>query len=742
MTHQVLLAGLRPQPLGSYLAGLGLIRVLAEQADPQLTAAWDDDGLILHTHVPDIAAWLVEHYRPTPVLSPWNEGSGFGTKDRTPKQVLAALAAHPSPRLDGFRAALPVATEVARRFRDPDSGWDKERAVRELRNRCPEPLLPWIDAGVVLADDQAYFPPLLGTGGNDGRLDYSTSFHQRLLDVLDPAPAAARRSLAQARDLLDGTQHERLNSAPVGQFDPAAAGGPASSPFGAAASLVNPWGFVLLVEGALLFAASAVRRHRHGAGRAAIPFTVRMSPDGSASGADEASRGEVWTPLWRLAYTLPEIRQLFAEAKADWRGRPAQRAVEFYAATRTFGVTRGVDAFIRYGLHQRNGLAYVAVPIERVSVRERPEVRLAARLEDWVGQVRRVSASGAVSRALRRFDAAHLAFARDGGALPLARLLAAVTDLEQTVGRSGRTREAVPVRIPPSAADFIALFDLEAPGPELRVAAGIASCATRPGVDRDRRPARTMRQILLPIDPNRRWRDAPLVAGFGLRPLRHVLADVLAWRSRTAADETDRRPARELSAAYRGVPTFRIGVPVPADDLHAFAEPGRLDDDLLDLWLRACLALRWDGVPYRWRDQPQQPAVPPLPLLGLLHPFAAGLTPGGRSDADAPRLALSPDWATRLAAGQLRNVHIEAVRRLAQAGWRAVPVTPQPIGDGNRDTGIAIAAALVPRCQHPQRILRTYLARPACPETESSPVSETDIATETEDDFATSEEIA
>src|SRR5690606_15161560 len=65
MTHQVLLAGLRPQPLGSYLAGLGLIRVLAEQADPQLTAAWDDDGLILHTHVPDIAAWLVEHYRPT-----------------------------------------------------------------------------------------------------------------------------------------------------------------------------------------------------------------------------------------------------------------------------------------------------------------------------------------------------------------------------------------------------------------------------------------------------------------------------------------------------------------------------------------------------------------------------------------------------------------------------------------------------------------------------------------------------
>ena len=56
-----------------------------------------------------------------------------------------------------------------------------------------------------------------------------------------------------------------------------------------------------------------------------------------------------------------------------------------------------------------------------------------------------------------------------------------------------------------------------------------------------------MRQLLLPVDPgdpgqrDGRWRGAPVVPGFGVRPLRHVLADVLAWRSRTAADEEDRR---------------------------------------------------------------------------------------------------------------------------------------------------------------------------------------------------------
>ena len=64
------LPGLRPEPLASYLAGLGLIRLLGEQADAAATAAWTADGLVIGTTVPDIAAWLAEEYVPTPVLEP------------------------------------------------------------------------------------------------------------------------------------------------------------------------------------------------------------------------------------------------------------------------------------------------------------------------------------------------------------------------------------------------------------------------------------------------------------------------------------------------------------------------------------------------------------------------------------------------------------------------------------------------------------------------------------------------
>ena len=420
-----------------------------------------------------------------------------------------------------------------------------------------------------------------------------------------------------------------------------------------------------------------------------MPFTVSPSPDGSASGAvGEESRGEVWAPVWCQAFTLAEIRQLFAEARASWRGRPARRAADFYAATCSLGVTRGIDEFVRFGLQRRNGLAFAAVPLDRIVVRERPSVRLAAQVEDWATRVGG-DASTAVAEASRGFNKAHLEFARDGEPMALARMLAALTTLEMAAGRSRRAKEAVPARSAPPASAF--LEELAKIGTaELRLAVGIASCATRAS---EGRPARSMRQILLPVDPGG-WRDAPVVPGFGARPLASVLADVLIWRSRTAAAEPD-------AAKFRGVPTFRSGIPVPVADLHALA-CGRLDDKAVDLLLRACLALNWQKARHQWDNK--QPDVPVV-TLGLLHPLAVGLRPGKASDepADEPVTALSPEWATRLAAGQVTRVHQEVVARLRQAGWTAVEAPPEQAtaADGTR-----IAAALVPRCLRPQAVLR------------------------------------
>ncbi len=687
------LTGLRPEPLASYLAGLGLVRVLAEQADPDLTARWDDDTLVVQTTVDDIAAWLTDHYAPTPVLSPWNEGSGFGVKDKKPREALDTLTRLSDPRLDPIKQALAAATIVGETFRS-DGGWSKERAIVEYRNTCPESALPWIDAAVVLTGDQVFYPPILGTGGNDGRLDFSTNFHQRLVELFDTAPAARDRSRAAAQDLVDGTQIAKLSDGAIGQFDPAGAGGPGSSPFGASAPLVNPWRFVMMVEGSLLFAAAAVRRNQHSVGRAAMPFTVFGSAEGPGSGADgESSRGEIWAPLWSEPFTFEEIRQLFTDARASWRGRPVSRSVEFYAATRTLGVSRGIDGFSRYGLHQRNGLAFAAVPLERVAVTHHPEVELAARLEEWVGWVRRGDTSNAVAREVRRFDAAHHTFVRDGGGEALLRLLATLTNLDQAVGRSGRLRGVVPVRRPPVAAEFLRWLPFD--GPEVRLGAGIASCAVGHAPS-----SRAMRHLLLPIAPERdglAWRDSALVPGFMLRPLRAVLTDVLVWLARTTVEDPGGR-------TVRGVLTFRAGVRVPTADAHAFATVGALDERRLNLAVLACLALDWRGVRHHWSHPG---AFVPVPPLGLVQPFAHGLGEAGR-DSEAPVFGLAPDWPARLAAGQVAGVVTDAARRLRRAGWRAPSSTGSTQAD--RLLGQHVAAALVPRVQQPLAALSDFLA--------------------------------
>ena len=100
----------------------------------------------------------------------------------------------------------------------------------------------------------------------------------------------------------------------------------------------------------------------------------------------------------------------------------------------------------------------------------------------------------------------------------LARMLAALTSLEMAVGRSRRAKEAVPPRYAPPAGAFLEEL-AKMDSAELRIAAGIASCATQAA---EGRPARSMRQILLPVDPGG-WRDAPLVPGWSDVPLGDLL---------------------------------------------------------------------------------------------------------------------------------------------------------------------------------------------------------------------------
>ena len=193
------------------------------------------------------------------------------------------------------------------------------------------------------------------------------------------------------------------------------------------------------------------------------------------------------------------------------------------------GRRRGVESFTRYGLHRRNGLAFAAVPLDHIKVRETSEVRLLAGVEDWLVRLAPVICPGRWGAA-RRFEAAHLEVRARRRGVRWPGCWPRSPALEQAVGRSGRVRKDGACAVRPLPRRNLPAGPGRAGSCPARAAGSGRDGLLRhpPGADPAREPSRTMRRILLPWvrPPGRaagpdggRWRDTPCVAGFGLRPL-------------------------------------------------------------------------------------------------------------------------------------------------------------------------------------------------------------------------------
>lgn len=455
---ELILSGCAPVPLAHYLKALGILRLVAEQMDAKVKGVWRKDRLELHTAAtPDtIVSFFSREYRPSPVLAPWNGGSGFYPKDNN--EALSAIEKSPVPRLIGYRTGISAARGVlqALGLKVKPEGDTKALLLQNCRNIFSDDALGWLDAVFVLGQDSPKFPPLLGTGGNDGRLEFTNNFMQRIIEVMDPAtgePTAESTRWLRAALFADPASGLTMK-APIGQFFPGAAGGANATSGFDAPSAVNPWDFILMIEGALLFAAATVKRLESADdGSLVYPFCVRQAGVGyaSAAGADETeARCEMWIPLWSEPTTLEELRAVFSEGRAQVRGRPARTGVDFVQAAVTFGVDRGITAFQRYGFQVRNGLAYFATPLERVIVRRNERADLLVDIEHWHDRVRQKAGPRAnpeppasVARALLHLERRIIELCRDDSPGSLQSLLAALGATERALARSFKwTKEA------------------------------------------------------------------------------------------------------------------------------------------------------------------------------------------------------------------------------------------------------------------------------------------------------------
>jgi CRISPR-associated protein Csx17 len=637
-TFDVELTGCRPEPLASYLKALGVLRLVAEQKDKNAGGFWRGEVFVVRSALDSaaLARFFIAEWRPTSVVSPWNSGSGFWPT--TSDEALREIETSTEPRLSDYAETIRLARnaiKVLGLMEAPDKGESKTRLLTFLRANVSENALCWLDATAVLTDDEPIYPALLGTGGNDGRQDFSNNFMQRVLTVL-----ADSRSLESS---LFGKAVRAGIKGSMGQFSPSAL------------DRSNAWDFVFAIEGSMMMAGAATRRLESRDGNTlAFPFHARAATAPSLADGEEG-RGEIWLPRWTTPSSFTDVRRLFAEGRAKTNTGTAATGLDFARSIASLGTDRGLSEFVRFSLQARNGKNYFATPIGRYPTNRVRSARLLDDLDSWFVYFRRrasgAAVPGRVGVARRRLETAMLEAASTGAVGPVLLELGAV---ERSLAQSLSFTAGAFLRPLPRLPSGWAL-DVEDSSVEQRLAAALA---TRPGI----------RGRLLPLDrsgasfgrgddPGYVFTERPLVENLHALLLRE---DVEGQQQVRGSAEEGRRPRCSLT------------------DIAQFID-GQVDDVMLERWVRGLVLVEGGIVPTVPTDTRLPPAL--FAVLALVHHRHVG-------NAEIPR---TTGVLARACAGDSVGASAPAIRRLNASG-RPLPV-PTIVEPSGRTRRIAAALA-------------------------------------------------
>ena len=659
MPELIPLYGCSPEPLSNYLKALGILRLIVEQKqDQQAKGYWHNDAFVLVTQLTqdELETFFLYQYKPTPLVAPWNGSTGFYQKDVAQKRLLNAIQQAKSERFQIYGETIAIAQKQVGALKlvvQPKEKKEKRRLLERLRNTLPDEAVKWLDTCALVTSDDLKFPPLTGTGGNDGNFEFSRTFMQQLQELIDvtsgePTPNAT--SLLKAA-LFDATLPALPFNGKIGQFNPIAAGGANAAPGYDADSRVNPWDFVLMLEGIMLFTAGATRRYEQSdQGGFAYPFTVRPSNVGygSASEGDEA-RAELWVPLWSAPTGLRELQSLFSEGRAKVGDRTARYGVDFYRAVSNLGRDRGIDEFVRYSFQVRNGLSYFAIPLDRFQPKLNPQVDRLTDIDNWLDSFRRVAQDGnapaSIKRAQRRLETAIIELSREKATL--LDVLIALGEAEAALDCSLKFVQEKFLRPLPllKPAWLDACKAAAAGSSEFRLGLALASGNLRPRLVRAR-----------PTADRRYWDWADNDDGITTWQAGDLKTNLLTWLKRQEI-EAQRRENQNDQLLEQ----LNLYQPFVALDDVVHWINGSVDDQRIEAIARGLSLV----------DLPQSPKPSPSPPPKLPVPVAYSLSAIAHrrhlkdQDLILPRI---PALLTNLAAGNCYTATQLAIRRLHASG--------------------------------------------------------------------------
>jgi CRISPR-associated protein Csx17 len=684
------LPGLRVEVLGSYLASLGLLRLLARKW-PSVRIAWRDG--VLHVvggpkdldelldALLDIAvdrAW-------TPYHRGWSKEQKESTRDKT-----------------GRRLAL----------------WQANAEETELELFCAH----------AVPRERVIFNPLLGTGGNAGQREFANGWSKVVKALANPPTNVSCRHELHA--WLTGRSVTWMLS-----------GIAAASWFSSANKVYNsgqgpyreeplsPWAMALACEGLSFFAGAASRRlGARAPAQGAFPFVCQAAAPVTAGEAGR-DRGEVWAPIWERPMTLPEARALFQRGRAEVRGRGANTPAAFAAAVVRRGVDAGIAAFARFALGKTTSANTFEPRYEGMIFPQPGASNQATRgvLSDTIERIlallERLPADRKVEGRWRfvglrgPIESALLRLAQDPNNLVLFCVLldavvAALDRVDRNVNhrRSGVRWEPLPLD------ELVALAARENLRLEARLAIALVSAfpVSRPftlyrfGVEQSHRYFEHLER------PPSRW-------VFRGGSLSRMLSDVV-MRSIIDWDKESK------SGRKRG--SDRAPIATSAADVQRWLS-GQVDEGLLVRWLGRLALFDWRTIPEtlrRYLRTCSPPAAPdgPLLLAGVLQPLcdarplrlpalmerndvlseeSRARTPGAARTIAALIRTGQVDGAVRMARSRYAMADVALMR--TEEGWsvadpeRLLAALLFPMNDGHR-------SALVQRWLRPQRQKEGY----------------------------------
>lgn len=720
----------------SYLAALGTFRVLSSQADKDARMHWDSDIPVIATTLTEeeFVDFFLMKYAPSPIISPWNGGNPLfrdkenisdimNSKDNRFKCIQHSITLmyksyfgiiekyHKSEegqenstgkRLNKMRIELSsilntndlcvlteqiaenideiisyfVAkeTKIKKELVGEQNKQIKSELIDHLRSSLPNEAIYWIDANATISSDKRmHTSPLLLSGGNDGNLDLSTQFIEHLSSII----LKSQDSLSENWLLSScfGTQNEvkMIAGKSTGYLDSHGVGGMNSAP-GSDKKLLNPWTYVLALEGTLMFACSIVRRMDSLVDRPTAPFSIKAgSPVGHSSSTDgeSLSKGELWLPHWKASVGLHELNRLFSEGRMEWNGKQSHNGIDTVRAAATLGTERGIQAFERFAILERRGQSNSALRVDRIFTAELPEIKLTSQLDSWINSLSGINLSSVafckyqIERSIYELSKCpHNSALR---ASLLADYLSSVAMAEVALGRINlKEREKVqPIRYlnPNEWIDY-----LQDDTPEMRIAIGFASLHDRAKAKR----ALTLANYFRPIEINngriKGWREkGTLISGIDSLKLNELITNLLAKRVLDVFSIGDERFESEIS--QKGILIgFKYGMTVPIEDILDLYF-GNLNEERIAKLISGLLLLDWSKLDYNRfqesnKSSPSNYSYLPTEWCILVRFFDHLPIDGG------VRLTASTNWGLHFQSNKIDELLSDALQRLKIAGLR------------------------------------------------------------------------